>query len=301
METVRQLVDATYRMWLEPPDYQPPVCFLGEDIAATDTEFTVGNFALAEDEQLLRSGVLLEVGTELIRVVAYDPVERVVTVRRGELGTVSDPHPEFSPTKISPPYPRLDVFRSVSHNIGTLSPPLFTVRNQRLMETGPGVAPLDDPLAASIIEITRDSRDQVPVGSFDLVDHHPDTGTRSVLVPIGTGDFWVRYRRRVAAPLTEDDTLTALGMEDLWAPAVIAGAAGEVMMGTDLPRTSTEWVTQVLEASNIAIGKRQEVGFSLIQYREMLIERYRREMTQEYRSISSVRVSPFFTSDGSLL
>lgn len=300
MTTAGQLVDATFRTWLEPPDYQPPLCFLAEDLD-DELDFTVGNFALAEDEQLLRSGVLLEVDAELIRVVTYDGATRTATVRRGELGTQEVGHTQFAPVKISPPYPRIDVFRSVAHNMATLSPPLFTVNVLRLVETAPGVAPLEDPLAVSIIDITRESRDMIGTMSFDLVDHHPATGTRSVLVQPGTGDFWCRYRRRVAAPASETATLAEVGMEEMWATAVVAGAAGEVMMGADVPRTSTEWVGQVLESSGVSVGKRQEIGFGLIQYREMLIERYRKEMTQEYRSITAMRLSPWVSTEGGSL
>jgi hypothetical protein len=302
MTTVAQLVDSTYRRYLEPPDYQPPMGFLSTGITAGDLALTLESFALPEDRQLLRAGVLLEIDYELIRVLAYDDTNGQATVRRGELDTIPAEHAALAPTKISPPYPRVDVFDAVATNTATLSPSLFSVRSVLVSPTSAGVAPFPDDLATSIIKVTRENRDQIPVASFALVDYHPQVGGRAVLFPPYVDDMlWFEYRRRVGHPISEAATLEEIGLDPLWIPAVLAGAAGEMMIGRDVSRATQEWVSQSLEAEGINFGQRQQIGFGLLQYRQVKIEEFKREQTQQHKSITFRRTSPWKTSEGSIL
>lgn len=296
---VGQLVDATFRLWLEPPDFQPALAFLDVAIDTDDTALVLGTFALPEDEQLLRVGLVIEIGAELMRVVGYDPASGILTVHRGELGTASSAHAQLAPVKLSPPYPRVDVLNAVSHNIVTLSPQLFTVNVIPVSEAEPGVAVVDDPLAVLAISIERESRVLVPANGCRIVDHHPSTGTRSLIMPHGLGEVWLRYKRRMAPATSEASTLVSLGMEPMWAPAVIAGAAGDMIVGRDVGRAQTEWVSQILEAEGVRFGQRQQIGFGLLQYRQLKIDEYSREMTQEYPETVVEQLDPFFV-DGLL-
>lgn len=288
------VVDATFRRYLEPPDFQPAMGFLRQGMVAEE-ELKIGNFSLPEDEQLLRVGVVLEVGTELMRVVAYDQATRTASIRRGQLGTLIAIHFEGDPVKISPTFPRMDVIEAVGSYIPLLTPPLFTVNVIHASQVFPQVAILDDELAVSIIDVRCEGQMFSGQQYTQLVEHHPQTGTRAVILPQIDGDVWIRYRRRTVAPSGdqgEHTLLTELGMEPVWAPAVMAGAAGEMMMGRDIPRTQTEWVGQVLESQGVSVGKRQELAIGLLNYRELLIEEFKREQTQQYRSVTSIREDP---------
>lgn len=301
MTTVGQLVDATFRLWLEPPDYQPSLAFLQADVTDVSDAWPLGNWALPEDEQLMRVGAVLEAGSELVRVVSYDSVSATATVRRAEMGTGRAAHTQGTPVKLSPPFPRLDVFGAVRANIASLSPRLFSVRVAQLVETDVGVAPLGDELGVSVIEVMRDNRMMPEPKTFTIIDYHPATGQRSVLFPPGLGNVWVRYRRRTGDAQSEDQDLEELGVEELWIPAVLVGAAADLLVGRDLPETHVQWVSQVLRADNIKVGARQTVAFGLTQYRDLLIDRFHREMTQEYRSVSIVQRNPWaYITEGGL-
>ena len=114
MTTVQALIDRTYRQILEPPDAQPPTSRLVSGILDTDQTLDLTVFDIPEDENLLRLGSIIEIDSELMRVVAFNTSTREVSVLREYLGSAAAPHAEGAQVKLSPPYPRMDVFSAIS-------------------------------------------------------------------------------------------------------------------------------------------------------------------------------------------
>ena len=273
MTTVAQLIDRTYRTYLEPPDNRAVSCLLAADLDTVATTVMLKNFAVPEDEQLIRLGILIQVGSELMLAVGYDATPQTVTVLRGRANTEPTAHVVDDEVKLSPPYPRQSVFEAVADNIIGLSPRLFQVRTEQLTPTASGVYGIADNLALSIID---------PAGG-QIVDYHPSAGGRAMIFTGGLGSIWVRYRTRCGEPASESDELVELGVEERWANIVMIGAAADLLVGRDIPATHTEWVGKVLKAENIRVGTRQSIAVGLAQYRQLLIDRFQKEQGNEYQ------------------
>jgi hypothetical protein len=293
MTTVAAIIDRLFRTYLEPPDYQPAFALLASDVNDITTSIPLTNFAIPEDEQLVRLNILVEMGRELMIVTAYNSATKTLTVTRGQEGTAAEDHLANSKLKLKVPYSRQSVFEAVADNITSLHPLLFTVKTEQLSSDSGNIAGLDDNLAVDVIEIWPDNWGATDE-SFDgrIVDYHPSVGGRAVVSNIWTGSMWVKYRRRMGSVAAETDTLDALGVDARWVNIIMAGAAADLLVGRDIPASVTDWVGQVLEAENIRVGTRQSIGFGLAQYRDLLLKRANKEMQTEYKPKVHVR-DPF--------
>jgi hypothetical protein len=282
MSTVGAVIDRLFRTYLEPPDYQPVIAFLQSAVSSTDGTLTFSGFVVPEDQELLRVGVLLEgpMG-ELMRVVDTNGTD--ATVIRARFSTTAEAMGAGDEIKLSPPFPRTSVFEAVRDNIITLSPKLYTVRHENLVTVDRNVAGMPDALAIEVIEIWGD--DWTSDVDFDgrIVDYHPSVDGRALVTNNYQGNVWIRYRRRMGVAVAETEQLEDLGVEPTWVSIIMAGAAADLLVGRDVPASHVNWVGQVLQAENINVGTRQQIGFRLTQYRDKLLDEARKEMDVEYR------------------
>lgn len=295
MTTVADVIDRTYRTYLEPPDGQQASCLLAADIAAGATSVQLKNWQVPEDEQLVRLGVLIEIGAELFRITAYDHTTSIATVLPGRENTTEAAHVTDDVVKLRPPYPRQSVFEAVADNIIGLHPKLYKVKADQLSSAGSNIFPIGDPLAVAVVEVWPDEWN-TRGESFDgrIVDYHPNVGGRALITNIWSGSVWLRYRTRMGIATAETDELEDLGVEDRWVNIVMAGAAADLMVGRDISESHAEWVSKALKAENIRVGTRQQLGITLAQYRDYLIGRFESEMRTEYKARVRMR-SPFAT------
>ncbi len=287
--TIGAIVDRLNRTYLYPPDAQPAKCFLNGAISNVATSLIVDNFVLPEDEDLMAAGVIIEIESELIEVVIYDAATSTATlVNRAYQGTTATAHADDLAVILSPSFPRLSVFEAVADNILTLYPRLYTVTTGSVIAITAGVAAMDDILAVEVVEAWEDGYSTSTDFDARIVDYHPATGGRSLITNIRVGQVWVRYRRRfgdVSQETTgEATTLDTLGMEQRWVNIVMAGAAGDLFAGRDIPASVTRWVGAVLEAENVPVGTRSNIARQLAAYREHLITQAAKEMRAEYRA-----------------
>ena len=303
--TVGAIVDRMYRNYLYPPDARPAQCLLNGFINDTATSIAFDNFVLPEDEELMATGVVVEIGSELIQVVTYDPLTTTATlVKRAFLGTTAVDHTDDSLVILSPSFPRLSVFEAVADNILTLYPRLYTVTTGSVVSVAAGISAMDDVLAVEVVECWEDGFSTSTDLDARIVDYHPSTGGRALITNLRSGQVWVRYRRRfgdVGEETTGEATLLAdIGMEQRWVNIVMAGAAGDLFAGRDIPASITRWVGAVLEAANIPVGTRAELAQGLAQYRGHLLVQAQKEMRAEYKSkvhmrpVTSVRTRSAF-------
>ena len=289
--TVAQLIDRTYRTYLEPPDNRAVSCLLAADLDTDTTSVMLKNFAVPEDEQLIRLGILIQAGSELMLTTGYDAISQTVTVLRGRDETQVAAHAVDDEVKLSPPYPRRSVFEAVADNIIGLSPQLFKVKTEQFTPVAQGVYSIEDNLALSIVDIIGSSS----TGGGQIVDYHPSTGGRALVFTgdsVPSGSIWVRYRTRFGDAADESDSLSDLGVENRWDNIVMIGTAADLLIGRDIPATHTEWVGKVLKAENIRVGTRQSIAIGLAQYRQLLIDRFSKEQKTEYQPRVQM-LSPF--------
>lgn len=281
MSTVGAVIDRIYRTYLQPPDAQPPLFLLGLLMDDSTTSMTAGAFAIPEDEQLLRVGVLVEAGRELMRVTAYNATTKVLTVQRGVEGTTAAEHLLNAKVTISPPYPRQSVFEQVRENITSLSPRLYTVRSDALVHISQGVYGVPDSLALHPVRAFDDAGNTVDIQG-QIIDFHRHASGRAFIAPFN-GNLWLTWRRRMGVATAETDTLADLGVDEQWTTIIMAGVAADLMSGRDISAAHVEWVTRALAAERIQVGTRQSIGAGLAQLRDYLLERFAKEMDAEYK------------------
>ena len=296
MTTIADLIERTYRTYLYPPDYEPAMVLTTTAMDAIDdpVSFDIGDFHVPEDEQLIRMGSLFEAGSELIRTTDWDSIAKTVTGTRARRGTTIAAHPSGTELTLIPSYPRLSVFEAVRDNITMLSPRLFTVSQDYLAAVTDRVAPMEDELAVSVIEAWPDSLDNTVSVHARIVDYHPAIGGRALITNLNTGAIWIRYKRRMGVPLLESETIADLGIESVWELVIMIGVAADLLVGRDIPQSQAEYIGAVLQAENIPVGTRTSIAVGLGRYRDMLLDRFAAEMTNEYRKGVRMR-SPFET------
>ncbi len=298
--TVGAIVDRLFRTYLYPPDAQPAQCSLNGAITDVATSLIVDNFVVPEDELLMAAGVIIEINSELIKVITYDsPTLTATLVERGFAGTTAVTQADNANVILSPPYARLSVFESVADNIITLYPRLYTVTAGSVIGVGSGVATLDDALAVEVVECWGEGLSSTQDIDARIVDFHPSTGGRALITSVRVGQVWVRYRRRFGDAADETATLASLGMEERWVNIVMAGAAADIFAGRDLPASETRWVGAALEAINIPVGTRSTLARQLAAYRDHLLGLAQREMKAEYRTKVHMRPATQMMARGS--
>ncbi len=289
MTTVADVLHRLYRTYLTPPDFQPPATFLGLDTDAVTGGVQLDPFAVPEDEELLRAGMIIEIGSELMLVTDYDEGSRVATVQRGAFGTPATVHTTGDQVLLNPAYPRHSSFEFIGDNIVTLYPSLYTVSSDNLVSIQGNISGIPDELAVEVVEVwPGDWTNDIELDAR-IVDFHPTVGGRAVITNLGHGSIWLRYRRRMKRPLLETEELIDLGVDDAWVNILMAGVAADLFAGRDLPASHVEWVGGVLQAENIPVGTRSQLSVGLARYRELLMDRAMKEMRAEYKVKTHMR------------
>lgn len=281
MRTVADLIDRTFRTYLEPPDLQPASTRLAGAILAADTTITLEEFDVPEDVVLMRRGNLIEVGSELMRMTDWDSTTRTGSMSRAFGGTTAADHALGAEAKLAPPFSRLSVFEAIRDNIVSLYPRLWTTTTEVCLPTSPKVYPITDELAVEVIEINVTGYEAHDM-TGRIVEKHQYTGGRAIVLNRLLGkEIWARMRRRFGVAEEETDRLDDLGMEEVWETVVMVGAAADLLAGRDLPKAHVEWVGSALEAENIQPGTRSSIALGLARYRKMLMDDFAKEMVAE--------------------
>ena len=124
MAAVSTLIDRIYRDFLNKPDDLSAFSRLDGAISSTTSTSVVYEAGLfsSEEENLLGSGALIEIGQELMLVTAANTSTRTLTVSRGYAGTTAATHADETNIFNNPTFPRKSVYEAVSDNISRLYP-----------------------------------------------------------------------------------------------------------------------------------------------------------------------------------
>ena len=316
---IGNLIDRVYREYLEPMDDLTSYTVLneGSELSASDTVITFnGDLLTQEEEDAMDAGTIIECETELMRCVSLDTVNNQVTVVRGVRGTTASTHADGSVVKISPPFPRKNVFDAVCDQIKNLYPTLFAVETKSITAKT-GYIPLeganDNYLIAPIKAISQytdfsagsDETGIVYTGvAVELVDlPNPFTYTDSDGVSqtitysnngpnkvnavqvynVNSGHtVFVTFKKKFIEPTAETDTLTTVGLENEYEPIIMAGVAAQLIAGRDIPTSTADYITDQLSVQSFPVDSATRIRNSLLAYQRALIQQARKDLRARY-------------------
>ena len=326
MSNIGNLVDRTYREYLEPMDDIVSYTTLSTTIndSATSVVFN-GDLLSVEEEDALDAGAIIEIGQELMICTDLNAVTNTITVTRAARGTTATSHTAGALIKIAPPFPRKNVFDAVCDQIKNLFPTLFAVETQSVT-TGTGYTLLGSQetpgtnnyivsILSAISQYTDFTQNSDTTGvnfspvTCSLVElpnpftYTDNNGTSKTITyttgpsvvhaiqfaNIATGHTaHVTFKKKFIEPTSEDNTLANIGLEDEYVPIIMAGVAAQMMAGRDIPSATTDYITDQLSVSNFPVGSSNSVRNSLLQYQQLLVNQARKYLRAKYPEAVSV-------------
>ena len=326
MSNIGNLVDRTFREYLEPMDDLVSYTTLstGVNDSVTDIVFD-GDMLSIEEEDALDKGTIIEINQELMICTDLNAVTNTITVKRGMKGTSAAAHTAGDLIKLSPPFPRKNVFDAVCDQIKNLFPTLFAVETQSIT-TGTGYTLLGSynapgthnyimsilgaisqytdfsagsdttgvnfsPVTSSLIELPNPFTytDSDGVSRTITYTTGPSVVHAIQFAGIASGHTaHVTFKKKFIEPTAEDNTLAEIGLEDEYVPIIMAGVAAQMMSGRDIPSATTDYISQQLAVSNFPVGSANSVRNSLLQYQQLLMNQARKYLRAKYPEAVSV-------------
>ena len=317
MANIGNLVDRTYREYLEPMDDIVSYTTLttGINDSVTSVVFN-GDLLSVEEEDALDAGSIIEIGQELMICTDLNTVTNTITVTRGARGTTASAHSAGDIIKIAPPFPRRNVFDAVCDQIKNLYPTLFAVETKSITSKV-GYIPLDgstdNHLIAPIKAISQytdfsagsDETGTVFAGvACELVDlpnpftytdadgvsqtiTYSNNGPNNVkavqVYNVNAGHtVFITFKKKFVTPTAETDTLATIGLEDEYEPIIMAGVAAQVIAGRDIPTATADYITDQMGVNNFPINSATSIRNSLLQYQRALIQQARKDLRARY-------------------
>tara|TARA_B100000965_G_scaffold319695_1_gene280631 strand:+ start:719 stop:1726 length:1008 start_codon:yes stop_codon:yes gene_type:complete len=326
MSNIGNLVDRTFREYLEPMDDLVSYTTLstGVNDSVADIVFD-GDMLSIEEEDALDKGTIVEINQELMICTDLNAVTNTITVKRGMKGTSAAAHTAGDLIKISPPFPRKNVFDAVCDQIKNLFPTLFAVETQSIT-TGTGYTLLGSynapgthnyimsilgaisqytdfsagsdttgvnfsPVTSSLIELPNPFTytDSDGVSRTITYTTGPSVVHAIQFAGIASGHTaHVTFKKKFIEPTSESDTLSTIGLEDEYVPIIMAGVAAQMLAGRDIPSATTDYISQQLAVSNFPVGSANSVRNSLLQYQQLLMNQARKYLRAKYPEAVSV-------------
>lgn len=283
IDDLRQRIEDEY---LEPVIEETPLTFLTTDITAEQTTFTLVLGVLSIDEEnFIAPGRLLELDSELCRVLDYAENSGVVEAKRGVRGTTKAPHYAATSTvRIPTRWPRKRIEDALSDALEALWQPLFVVEEQRAtINTAAYLAlPLDTVRVLSV-DYQRPDYEWESV-TFRLFATHPlDETSASVQIgklPYQSALCVVRYGRKIVAPGSCDEDLELLPAK--WERIVLVDAAAQLLAGVDIDAVTQEYLTEQLRLERFPVRSGSTISQNLVRYREYLVDLAVKEIIAQY-------------------
>ena len=320
-DTIGNLVDRVYREYLEPMDSVESYSYLTGGINASTTTVGYANDMFSvEEEDALDAGAIIEIGQELMFSTALNTVTNEITVTRGARGTTAAAHSAGDLIKITPAFPRKNVFDAVSDQIKNLYPTLFAVETisltastgYKLLGTYGTNVDTYNYLVAPLKSISQYTdwqagSDQtglkyngVAIEMIDLPNPFTwtdDTQTERTktyttgpsvvhavqFVGISAGHtVYVTFKKKFVAPTDESTTLSSIGLETEYEPIIMAGVAAQMLVGKDIKTVDARYITEQMATQNYPVGSSNTISSSLLRYQQLLIQQARSNLRSKY-------------------
>ena len=293
MSSFAQLIDRTYREYLRPVDEQEPISQLtsGIDNSPSTTSITYdANLWTPEEEELVGSGSILEIGQELLMVEAINTVTRTITVERARLGSTIASHSANADIILKPKYPRMNVANAIGDQIIGLYPALYAVKTATLTTTSTQyveiAANCKRILQAKINNSTSSTTNYSDIALELLTDFTPSSTNAAVQFPTGPTSgksVYVVYAASFVRPSGEDDDLnTVSGLDEFHEQIVMVGAVAQMLSELDVDTTTQNFITESLEIRGVPLGSGERIRNALLRYYGVLLDRARREQRSRF-------------------
>lgn len=320
MANIGNLVDRTFREYLEPMDDIVSYTTLSTGVNTTETSIVFnGDLLSVEEEDALDTGTIIEIGQELMICTDLNAVTNTITVTRAARGTTAASHTAGDLIKIAPPFPRKNVFDAVCDQIKNLYPTLFATETLEVVVgdgftllgsySAPGtnnylVAPIKSISQYTDFAANSDSTNVVFRGvAVELIDlpnpfvyndndgvertitytTGPDVVHALQFAGIASGHTaYVTFKKKFIDPTAETDTLATVGLEDEYEPIIMAGVAAHMLSGRDIPTATTDYITDQLSTSSFPVDSATRIRNSLLSYQRALIQQARKDLRARY-------------------
>jgi len=296
--TIGNLVDRVYREYLEPMEDIVSYTVLSGyiDANATSVGFN-GDLLSVEEEDALDAGTIIEIGQELMICTELNAVTNSITVTRGVRGTTATEHNAGDIIKITPPFPRINVFNAVKDQIENLYPTLYAVEVQTIASAAGYVALTGDddsrivaPLAAvSQYQTLADGSEtsvQFRGVAMELIDV-PTSVTASGKVVQFAGisngvNVHCTFKKKFGEVTNEASTLADIGLETEYEAIIMAGVAAQMIAGKDIPTYTADYISEQMQVQNYPVNSSTNIRNSLLQYQQVLINQARKDLRARY-------------------
>ena len=93
---------------------------------------------------------------------------------------------------------------------------------------------------------------------------------------------FVTFKKKFVEPTNESTTLATVGLEIEYEPIIMTGAAAQLVVGKDITRLNTPYITEQLEAATSPVGSSNSISQSLLRYQQLLITQARSNLRSKY-------------------
>ena len=294
MAAVSTLIDRIYRDFLNKPDDLSAFSRLDGAISSTTSTSVVYEAGLfsSEEENLLGSGALIEIGQELMLVTAANTSTRTLTVSRGYAGTTAATHADETNIFINPTFPRKSVYDAVSDNISRLYPTLYNVTTTNVTSNS-----TYQEVPASTVEVLtsyvqNSTGDQYTSAGIQLLRDFPPSSTNTAVQFFNTSNgktVHLVVKRKFVRPTDETSDIESVCLVAAeYEQIVMVGAVADIMGATDVDASTQEFITEKLAAESYPVGSGERLRNALLRLRSLLIDEARGNLRSLYPAPVSI-------------
>lgn len=292
MSTVAQVIDRTYREYLEPPSKQPAMVKLKTDIDNAVTAVVYEEGYLTSDEQdAAGPGKIIGVDLELMLITKHAEGARTWTVLRGHLGTTKAAHTAADPAMITigRPISRVAVFDAIADTLEGFYDDLYRRRTIQINTSGSPVEITNGDAERSIkyqfpitdvtdtrwavvpVEILRDNATWTSLNAIQFIG-----------VPSGRAGY-LTYAARFPRPTLESDILdeSNFDLPVRWERVLIVGAVAQVISGVPIDAINPEFIVDAIRAQGFPVGSGRNILQTVLQFYDFLLQRAKRDLTAQ--------------------
>ena len=296
--TIENLIDRTFREYLEPMEDMVSYTVLSGTLSTSDTSVGFnGDLLSIEEEDALDAGTIIEIGQELMICTELNAVTNSITVTRAARGTTATTHDAGDVIKITPQFPRVNVFNAVKDQIENLYPTLYAVETQTISSAVGYVALTGDddnrivaPLKAVSQYQELDAGNQTTVQfrgvAMELIDVPTSVTASGKVVQfsgVSTGvNVHCTFKKKFGEVSLETTTLADIGLETEYEPIIMAGVAAQMIAGKDIPAYTSDYITEQMAVTNYPVNSSSNIRNSLLQYQQVLINQARKDLRARY-------------------
>ena len=294
MAAVSTLIDRIYRDFLNKPDDLSAFSRLDGAISSTTSTSVVYEAGLfsSEEENLLGSGALIEIGQELMLVTAANTSTRTLTVSRGYAGTTAATHADETNIFINPTFPRKSVYDAVSDNISRLYPTLYNVTTTNVTSNS-----TYQEVPASTVEVLTSyvqnaTGNQYTSAGIELLRDFPPSSTNTAVQFFNTSNgktVHLVVKRKFVRPTDESSDIESVCLVAAeYEQIVMVGAVADIIGATDIDASTQEFITEKLAAESYPVGSGERLRNALLRLRSLLIDEARGNLRSLYPAPVSI-------------